>query len=601
MKISHQPMRIITLFLFLVFSVQHIHAQRNCGTMDYLRERMAADPGLEKRMELMNLELAKAEQQTGNKSGRSVIRIPVVVHVVYSNSTENITDAQIQSQIDVLNQDYRKLNSDVSQTPSIYQSLVADCEIEFCLASRDPAGLPTNGITRTQTTASSFGIGDAVKRSTTGGKDAWPTNRYLNIWVCDISNGLLGFATLPGTVVPEVDGVVVSYKYFGTIGTVQSPYNKGRTATHEVGHWLNLLHIWGDDDGQPDPCSGTDQVSDTPNQDGPNFGCPTFPQTSCGNSGDMTMNFMDYTNDACMYMFTEGQKTRMQTAIQQLRPGLLTSSGCQLPLPSDCDTLNNITGGDGLVYYFASEIVPNASGYLTGTNSEGYRAFAERFVSAEPQIINGIRFDFAAAQAQSATEQLAINIWDDNGPNGAPGNVIASTTIPFETIAANVENFLFTDVFFPTPPLVEGTYYAGFNVSPVSTDTIAVYSNQFDEVNINTAWLRTSTNTWLPFNNVPLFESGLSLAIQPVQCIPVSVESITHENDWMVFPNPASDVLQIRGLKSGERWMLISIDGRTIATGTESTLSVAHLAEGLYLLVLQGQNRQQSRRIVLSR
>ncbi len=588
------------LLLFL-FGFQALMAQRNCGTMDYLRDRLQADPGLAKRLEQMNLELEQRPYDAQTKSGRSVIRIPVVVHVVYNSSNENISDAQIQSQIDVLNQDYRKLNTDVSQAPSIYQSLAADCEIEFCLASRDPSGQATTGITRTQTNVTSFGIGDGVKRSSTGGKDAWPTDKYLNIWVCDISNGLLGFATLPGTVVPEVDGVVVSFRYFGTIGTAQAPYNKGRTATHEVGHWLNLLHIWGDDDGAPDPCSGTDQVSDTPNQEGPNFGCPSFPQPSCSNQGDMTMNYMDYTNDACMYMFTQGQKSRMQNAIQQLRPGLLSSAGCQLPLPSECDTLNNITGGDGLVFYFASEIVPNSSGYLTGTNSEGYRAFAERFESAEPQIINGIRFDFAASESQSANELLAINVWDDSGPNGAPGTVLASTTIPLQSIAANVANFQFTDVFFPTPPLVEGVYYCGFNVSPVSTDTIAVYSNQFDEVNVNTAWLRTSTNTWLPFNEVPFFELGLSLSIQPVQCIPVSVEDVAKTDDWMVFPNPASDVFQIRGLQPGEHWMLISIDGRILGSGTDSSISVTHLAEGLYFLVLQGRDKQQSRRIAVSR
>ena len=145
-----------------------------------------------------------------------------------------------------------------------------------------------------------------MKFSKKGGINATDPQTTLNIWVCNLSNSLLGYAQFPGGN-PASDGVVCDTQAFGTTGTAQSPFNKGRTATHEVGHWLNLYHIWGDDGSA---CTGSDQVADTPNQAGYNFGCPTFPKVTCNNQGDMSMNYMDYTDDGCMYMFTAGQKAR---------------------------------------------------------------------------------------------------------------------------------------------------------------------------------------------------------------------------------------------------------------------------------------------------
>lgn len=242
-----------------------------------------------------------------------VARIPVVVHVVYRTARENISQAQIDSQIDILNEDFRKRNSDVSTVPSAFAGAVADSRIEFELASVDPAGDPTDGVTRTKTSARGFGFDDAVKSSSTGGIDAWPSEVYLNIWVCELGGGLLGYAQFPGGPV-ATDGVVVTHTGFGSTGTAQAPFNKGRTTTHEIGHWLNLRHIWGDD---YDACSGSDFVADTPNQGGPNYGEPTFPTHSCGNTpdGDMFMNYMDYVDDAAMVMFTAGQAVRMDAAL----------------------------------------------------------------------------------------------------------------------------------------------------------------------------------------------------------------------------------------------------------------------------------------------
>jgi Pregnancy-associated plasma protein-A/Secretion system C-terminal sorting domain len=256
-----------------------------------------------------------------------VIYIPVVVHVVYENSTENISDAQINSQITSLNNDFRKLNLDFSDAPNNFQSSGADMKISFCLASVDPNGNFTTGITRTETTRDefTFDLSDDPKTTSDGGKDNWDPEKYLNIWVCDLTGGLLGYATFPSDLnsFPDLDGVVIGYKFFGTFNT-QSPYNLGRTATHEVGHWLNLKHIWGDS------FCGNDNVSDTPEQEDANEGCPSFPEISCSNgpNGDMFVNYMDYSNDACLLLFTNGQKERSNATISSVRNEILNSGAC---------------------------------------------------------------------------------------------------------------------------------------------------------------------------------------------------------------------------------------------------------------------------------
>ena len=284
---------------------------------------MLIHPDLEQQMIQDELQLQNFISST-SISANSIIIIPVVVHVVYNNSTENISDAQIFSQIDILNKDFRRLNSDTVNTPVMFQSVAADTEIEFCLAVNDPNGNPTTGITRTPTSQSSFSTNDGVKYSATGGIDAWDTDNYLNIWVCDISGGILGYAQFPGGN-PSSDGVVCDYEYFGNIGTATAPYDLGRTATHEVGHWLNLRHIWGDS------YCGDDFCNDTPEHSGSNYSCPSHPSASCNNNGDMFMNYMDYTDDACMNIFTIDQKTRMIAAINTQRSSLLSSTACQSP------------------------------------------------------------------------------------------------------------------------------------------------------------------------------------------------------------------------------------------------------------------------------
>jgi PKD repeat protein/translation elongation factor EF-1beta len=310
----------------LAVSYLGLQAQRTCGTMAHLLQEQQQDPkSVIRRAEIEAFTQNFVAQQQTMRT-QAVYTIPVVFHVVYNTAAENISDARLLEQLDVLNKDYRKLNTDIGSVPAAWTSLAADCEINFCLANLDPNGAPTTGITRTSTSSTSFSLNDAVKYTAQGGHDAWNRNQYLNLWVCDLGSGLLGYAQFPGGAA-ATDGVVIDYAYTGITGA-SAPYNKGRTATHEVGHWLNLLHIWGDDGTA---CNGTDQVSDTPNQAGENYGCPSYPHTdacTASNPGVMFMNYMDYTDDACMYFFTNGQKTRMQATMSGSRSALASSNRC---------------------------------------------------------------------------------------------------------------------------------------------------------------------------------------------------------------------------------------------------------------------------------
>ncbi len=334
----------LMLIIFVVLSLSGCApavTERICGTMIGYEERLNIDPEFARSEERLEQEIRAYIENMRRlelmefRSGKVII--PVVVHVVYNTSSQNISDAQIQSQIDILNEDFRRLNADITNVPTEFTSAVSDARIEFKLAERDPNCNPTNGITRTNTTVSSFDYNplattatgrNPVKFTTSGGIDGWPSDQYLNIWVCNLSGSLLGYASFPSDLAtrPAEDGVVVDYQSFGNMGTSTAPFHLGRTATHEIGHWLNLRHIWGDDQNLPDVCSGTDFVDDTPNQGIMYTGCPTHPQNSCG-SNDMFMNYMDYVNDNCMIMLTNGQSDRMDAVLYTTRSSIVSSQG----------------------------------------------------------------------------------------------------------------------------------------------------------------------------------------------------------------------------------------------------------------------------------
>ena len=327
----------VALFLNMAAQTQHPH--RSCGTMDVLNEQLQNDPSLKQRMDQAESAVAAYVAEHQNSKANAITTIPVVFHVLYNTTAQNISDARILAQLDVLNKDYARLNADAGSTPSAFTGVASATNVQFCLAQRDPSGNATTGIVRKSTTKTSFSsTGNPAKFSSQGGNDAWPAGSYLNIWVCNLSGGLLGYAQFPGGAA-STDGVVC---LTGSIGGpsapgTSTPYHLGRTLTHEVGHYLGLYHIWGDDGTA---CTGSDLVSDTPNQGDENYGCPVFPTVSCSNgpNGDMFMNYMDYTDDACMNMLTAGQSVRIDATMNGSRVALKTSLGCTPPTSGGCGT-----------------------------------------------------------------------------------------------------------------------------------------------------------------------------------------------------------------------------------------------------------------------
>jgi hypothetical protein len=329
---------IIKLLFSLLLFTSTLQAQEQCGSVFDKQSVQTNDPErynrylqLEQHIASYISSLNKSNPNERLITPNSTIIIPVVVHVLHNGEGigvgRNISDAQVQSQIDVLNEDFRRLNANRFNTPNAFAGVASDPNIEFRLACIDPNGNATNGIHRVQTNVTQFNFvttnnqvdetATGIKFTATGGTDAWPTDRYLNMWVCSIApspNGqLLGYAQFPFDYAtkPNTDGVVALNTAFGRVGNLRFQYDQGRTITHEVGHWLDLFHIWGD------ATCGDDQCGDTPQQLGPNqSNCPGFPHFSaCANNGvngDMFMNYMDYTVDGCKNIYTIDQTNRMR-------------------------------------------------------------------------------------------------------------------------------------------------------------------------------------------------------------------------------------------------------------------------------------------------
>ena len=318
-------------FHILAFAIGTAQNSDKCATMPVHQQRLQ---NTAYQTNFTNTEIAaknwlsnSTNQLNASKPQNTIITIPVVVHVVYKNAAQNIPDTQIVRQIQILNTCFRLQNSNFSSTRAIFDTLGADTEIQFCLAATDPQGNPTTGIVR-KSAPSSAGFDpilnmDKVKSSATNGDDPWPNDKYLNIWVCDMSifgqAFVLGYATFPGEV-PALDGVVIQSEYFG-YGTAAAPNNLARTTVHEVGHFFGMRHIWADDDGgTTGQCDSTDFVDDTPNQAAKSASDCNLTINSCSNEApywgtidppDMVENYMDYSADGCMALFTKGQKARM--------------------------------------------------------------------------------------------------------------------------------------------------------------------------------------------------------------------------------------------------------------------------------------------------
>ncbi|OXA80311.1 Pregnancy-associated plasma protein-A [Flavobacterium aquidurense] len=296
---------ITTIAALMLFSCQNDQTEptgsdasaatrRLCASQEVLEAQLKADPMLAIRMN--EIEAFTTNRILTNRLVNGKIEIPVVVNVLYKTTAQNISNAQIQSQIDVLNKDFNALNSDYNSVPALFAGVKANIGITFVL----------DQVIRKSTTKTSWGTNDAMKKTAQGGLAPTSPTTKLNLWSCAIGGGILGYAQFPGGA-SATDGVVIDSRYFGLSGAANAPFNLGRTATHEVGHWMNLRHIWGD------TTCGSDLVSDTPTHNDANYGVPAYPHysTCSGTPVEMTMNYMDYTDDNGMYMFSLGQKSRM--------------------------------------------------------------------------------------------------------------------------------------------------------------------------------------------------------------------------------------------------------------------------------------------------
>jgi len=349
-------MRNFTLVLLLVGAVLfnvNVHAQRTCAAHDHMLQQMEKSPKMRANVEkLQNFTRNYVENYTMLKAGQ-IRTIPVYVHVIYKTSQENISDAQIQSQIDVMNIDYGGTNPDLSAVPTEFTSVTATgTGISFVLA----------GITRKSSTRTSWGTDDDMKKSSLGGVDPITPDTHMNMWICNIGGGILGYAQFPGGA-PATDGVVFSPQYCGSSDYddgsfyLSAPFDKGRTAVHEIGHYLNLRHIWGDG-----ACSASDYVNDTPSAEGANYNCPSHPHNTCG-SNDMFMNYMDYVDDGCMYMFSQGQSDRMWACLTSTRANLGYSDGNVAPIAK---ANGPYTGDSSVALNFSSAGSVDSDGSIAG-------------------------------------------------------------------------------------------------------------------------------------------------------------------------------------------------------------------------------------------
>ena len=500
---------IISVFCFLI-GIPSISAQNWCGTMAHQQSLLQNQPEkaarLQERMEQFN-SLQKENSAKGIKNNEHYI-IPVVFHIIHEGGSENISLTQIEDQMRILNEDFARLNPDTTNTPAIFAQNAGDTNIEFRLAKIDPNGDCTQGVTRTYSSLT-VGARNNVKELI-----QWDPTRYMNVWVVktieqfDPDGGIvLGFAQFPNQLFsdPETDGIVIRHDYCGSIETASS--NRGRTLTHEAGHWLNLRHIWGDED------CGNDNIDDTPTGQEPNYGictgnfpynvgvCSSSPgQTITQSSGEMFMNYMDYSDDFCMNMFSLGQGERMRSAINTYRNYLTTNS-------------NLIATGtnDDHVLVDCPPIAEFTSNYTFGCEGDGFE-FESNFYNALESSITGYEWTFEGADntysndanptvtySQSGTYNVSLTVI-----NAAGSNTITKSN--YVSIASEYAE-------------MTGPYFQNFEVEGFPTYENYPIANWTITGNITDSWERTTNATSPDLSPIDNGENTASFRIRSLDFI----------------------------------------------------------------------------------
>jgi hypothetical protein len=588
------------------------------------------------------IEKYQADLQSGKVSNLTRT-IPVVVHVIHNGdpvgSNDNIPNAQIVSQIGILNNDFAGTGLSASSIPSVFSSAKSNTQISFCLATIDKNGAAMSEPGVNRVNFSSLGISggyptDFSPTSMIPVKQAtiWDPSKYLNIWVVKSlksgTNFLLGYATFPPssglsginsalTGTTSDDGLVIIRRAFGNVGDLIAVNADGRTATHEIGHYLGLRHIWGDGN------CGDDFCDDTPTAEQANYNCKTHPYNlglCSGNStGEMFMNFMDYGDDPCIYMFTNDQNTRMQTALSNspLRSnlGLSTPTLCsfvQPPVLTNCDTLANFQPSNSTIDSIRANTQGGSWGWIAGHNSFGDIAKAEEYnYNAGTKQLIGALMVLDHALDASGSGQLSMSYWPANGATPA-ATAGASANFSLGPIPEDVY------VYFP--------FASGITVSPKffigidnllyngTQDSVALFMAKSSAVSANKAWEKQSNGNWVAFST-PSIGWGInsSLTVFPVFACPsaVGVEEILNPtSQTLFFPNPANDKLLISlsddNKSISAKTIIKDAFGRTIKQEYFNTeinrtinLSTSELSNGIYFVELITDKKTEVKKIII--
>lgn len=542
-----------------------LNAQKmdKCATMPSLEERLKNNPELQKfieeqRAKKMSLRIGATYDTTG------YLVIPVVFHVVYNpaNPEQNIADSNIISQINVLNADFSFTSFSSPTTLSVFDSIAADCGVRFCLASVDPDGNPTTGITRTSSTTSHLlcPITNSVKADATGGKDPWPSDKYFNVWVCSMFPAVLGYATFPWDD-PALDGVVLNYEYVGEHpGGSTAPNNMGRTCTHESGHWLGMRHVWGDGG-----CDVEDGINDTPDSDAASSGDCALTRNDCDDAGnlfwqgydpvDMVQNFMDYSGDACMTMYTRGQMHRMWHYLLTYRDSLFHSNGCGTPALNGYAIAKNITcsnscDGEATVY----PVVGTAPfSYLWNTPNADTSAHVDSLCHGSYVV--------RVIDADNDTIFIPVHIITHN-------NLAATLDITHASCSTCTDGAITVNALGGNPAY---TYTLNSGTPQTSPTFTGLGMGTY------TVTVQDSCGTLVT----------LTGAIGDI----TGTKELTNNENLLIYPNPANEILTIRlnGINSLQAVDIIDITGRSVSNHTvsfknELVLTVSTFENGTYLI-----------------
>lgn len=614
------------------------HVHKACETETNNHKKLRDDPNLQERY--LQIERLIANYTASNVESRSEVIIPVVVHVVYSSPVENLSKSQIYSQIEVLNRDFNALNSDIQALPPMFHNIKGNSNIRFQLAARDPNGFASDGINRVPTTKKGIGESEDVKFKAKGGADAWDAESYLNIWVCSTNGKYAGTAQYPGGNLIS-DGIVVDYRYFGTIGAVKSPMHLGRTCTHEVGHWLGLRHLWGDS------YCGDDFVADTPPQEKPTQYSNGFPLTTqCNGAANIavSMNYMDYVSDDQMYFFTAGQCRRMRAILSPggARGKLVESDGWKPATAITCNSRNAVWFHDIGASTFTVSCMPVQNTtyyyfqYRADTISNYTEIVTQNPTANIPNLKANSRYycrvgvmcstaknwsdEFVITTLSKTEECKELDIYEPNNTIQIAKKISLNSTLQgkigsiddkdFYEIRTTDEqpNFIVTlenmyldydvKLFGANMQLLQVTQNSAgktenlvFNANKAGVYYIQIfgYNNTFDKYECYKLSVYTSKIKYpiLINNNAPIKE----------------------DFTFVLRPNPAQDIITVSTVLEDDKnvnWQIINITGKTLDTGkaflnketSNLTIDISQMTDGFYFLQLNIDGRIYSRRFL---